>query len=298
MSTPGVAAKAGLTAMVAAGAAQVVFGWLQANPPGGKQRWDRPNHAGDSVTLLEGPSLAAGLLAGVAVAPGLPPGLRAGAAVAVVGGAAFGAVDDLAERGKSKGLKGHLGELAHGRLTTGGLKVLGIGASGLVAGALALRSAPQAGLSDSSGSSDAGPGGELLLRVVDTVTAGAVVAGCANLLNLFDLRPGRALKVVLLNAPAALSSPGGVLVGAAGGAAIGLINDDLAGRSMLGDTGANAVGALLGTAVVARSGRGRRLAVLAGIAALTIASEKVSFTRVIAATPGLREFDQLGRTTR
>ena len=31
------------------------------------------------------------------------------------------------------------------------------------------------------------------------------------------------------------------------------------------------------------------------IAALTLASEKVSFTRVIEATPGLRELDRLGR---
>lgn len=290
MSRVGSAVKATFAAIVAAGAAQVAFGWLQAHPPGGKQRWDRPNHAGHSVTLLEGPAMAAGLLTAVAATPGVPAGLRAGAVVAVAGGAAFGAVDDLAERGKSKGLTGHLGELAHGRLTTGGLKVLGIGASGLIAGGLALRAATDPGRDETPSTP--------LLRALDTVTAGAIVAGSANLLNLFDLRPGRALKVVLLSAPAVASRPGAALVGASGGAALGLLKDDLAGYSMLGDTGANAVGALLGTAVVAGSGRRRRLAVLAGIAALTVASEKVSFTRVIEATPGLREFDRLGRPKR
>jgi UDP-N-acetylmuramyl pentapeptide phosphotransferase/UDP-N-acetylglucosamine-1-phosphate transferase len=227
--------------------------------------------------------MALGLLSGVAAAPGLTPALRAGAVVAVAGGAAFGAVDDLAERGKSKGLRGHLGELAHGRVTTGGLKVLGIGASGLIAGALAVRSSPSS------------PATRGTARVTDALTAGAVIAGSANLVNLFDLRPGRALKVVLLHAPTTASGPGGPLAGAAAGAALGLLPDDLAGHSMLGDTGANAVGALLGTAVVASASRRGRLAVLAGIAALTLASEKVSFTKVIEATPGLRELDLLGR---
>jgi hypothetical protein len=42
-------------------------------------------------------------------------------------------------------------------------------------------------------------------------------------------------------------------------------------------------------------GRAPRAALLAGIVGLTLASEKVSFTKVIEATPGLRELDRLGR---
>jgi hypothetical protein len=38
-----------------------------------------------------------------------------------------------------------------------------------------------------------------------------------------------------------------------------------------------------------------RWGILAGVVGLTLASEKVSFTKVIAATPGLRELDALGR---
>ena len=64
---------------------------------------------------------------------------------------------------------------------------------------------------------------------------------------------------------------------------------------MLGDTGANSAGALLGTALVQRSGRRGRLAALAVLAGLTLASERVSFTKVIESTPGLRELDAFGR---
>ena len=64
---------------------------------------------------------------------------------------------------------------------------------------------------------------------------------------------------------------------------------------MLGDAGANAFGALLGVALAARTGPAGRAALLAGLVALTAASERVSFTQVIEKTPGLRELDALGR---
>ncbi len=85
---------------------------------------------------------------------------------------------------------------------------------------------------------------------------------------------------------------------AAVGAGLGVARPDLAGRAMLGDTGANAAGALLGTALVERTGRGGRLVALGVLAALTLASERVSFTAVIESTPGLRELDAWGRPAR
>ena len=275
LMAPASSAVAALAGGAAAGAA---YRALRRRPPGGEARWARLNHRGEPLTLLEGPAFAAGACAALALAPGLPGRVRAAGLVAVGGAAGFGVVDDLADRGGSKGLRGHLRALARGEVTTGGLKVAGIGATGLVAAALAL--GPRA-------------------RMRDVLPAAALVAGTANLLNLFDLRPGRALKVALLPAPLALvPAPAGPLVAAVAGPALALLPEDLGEHAMLGDAGANAAGALLGVAMLAGTGPRGRAAALAGVVALTLASEKVSFTRVIEATPGLREFDRLGRRPR
>ena len=138
------------------------------------------------------------------------------------------------------------------------------------------------------------------------VNAG-LIAGGANLLNLFDLRPGRATKVALLSA--ALIAAGGAAAGgrdqerlaalaavaAPAGAALALLPEDLGERAMLGDAGANALGALLGAAAARSLPRPARIGALGVVAALTVASEQVSFTRVIAATPPLHWLDMLGR---
>lgn len=235
-------------------------------------RFDRTNHAGRVVTLLEGPAYVLG--AGAAGSLGGPV-----AVVAALGAGGFGAVDDLAGDSRSKGLKGHLGALRRGEVTTGAVKIVGLAVTGLATAALA----------DRRRLGSPGPAATLL--------GGAVVAGSANLANLLDLRPGRALKATALGAaPLLLGDRDAALTAAAAlGAAVGLLPEDLAGRTMLGDTGANAAGALLGAALVQRCGVRGRLVGVGLLAALTLASEKVSFTAVIESTPGLRELDRLGR---
>ena len=234
--------------------------------------WQRTNHAGRTVTLWEGPSFAVGASIGSAVG-GSPAG-----AVAALGGAVFGALDDHRGDSQNKGLRGHLGALRQGRVTTGALKIVGLGVTGLASAALVRRS----GSAEGAG-------------VVSTLVGGAVVAGAANLVNLLDLRPGRALKVTTVIALPLVLGGAAAPAAAAAGAAVAVIRPDLNGESMLGDTGANAAGALVGLALVERLGlRGRTLA-LVGLTALTVASEKVSFTAVIESTPGLRELDRWGR---
>jgi UDP-N-acetylmuramyl pentapeptide phosphotransferase/UDP-N-acetylglucosamine-1-phosphate transferase len=264
--------------LVAGAVTTVVRRALDTDPPGGAARWTRTNHRGEPVSLLEGPAVAAGLAAGALVSSA--PRAGAAAVVATVGAAVFGLVDDLTEdtTTRTKGLRGHLGALAQGRLTTGGLKVLGIGATSLVSAAV--------------GADGRRPGAG---RLLDVALNGALVAGTANLLNLLDLRPGRALKAgAVVSLPYAGASTGGA-TGAVLGAAAAALPGDLGERDMLGDGGANALGALVGVQVALGAPRAVRLAALAGVVGLTLASERVSFSAVIERTPWLRAVDRIGR---
>lgn len=267
-------------ALVAAATTTVVRSLVGRTPPGGADRWTRTNHQGAPVSLLEGPSVAAGLAVGALLASG--PG-RAGLshATATLGALAFGLVDDLGEdtSTRSKGLRGHLSAARHGTLTTGGLKVLGIGATGLVAAALA-----------------PAPAGRGVGRALtDVAVDGALVAAAANFANLLDLRPGRALKAGTAAALLLSASPSSGAAGAVVGASVAGARADLSGTDMLGDSGANALGALLGSAVVQGTGRPVRATVLGALVALTVVSERVSFSQVIARTPWLDAVDRWGR---
>lgn len=288
MSRGGVPGGASLARVLLAGglgaASTVAVGRvLGARPPGGEARWTRTNYGGRSVTLLGGAAVGAGSAVGaLAAGPG-----AAGGVVAALAGGGFGAVDDLTENteNRSKGFRGHVGALAQGRLTTGAVKLLGITAGSLVAAALATRG---------------GRGTNPAARVADVVTSGAVVAGAANLANLLDLRPGRALKVVVaVTAPlAAARGPGSALAAGTCGAALAALPADLAERTMLGDTGANALGAVTGTALVLTGRPALRLGALGVVVVLTALSERVSFSRVIARTPALKRIDDWGRAHR
>lgn len=263
--------------VAAAGATRAAYAVLTRRPPGGEKTWTRVNHRGEPVTLLEGPAVAAGaVLAQFLYSERARPSARTAQALALAGAGAFGfgVYDDLAGSGKRRGLRGHLGALANGEVTTGAVKLGGLGATGL-ASALLLGGEP-----------------------ADVAINAGLVAGGANLLNLFDLRPGRAIKVATLSA-ALIAAGGGErgahAVAAPLGAALALLPDDLRERAMLGDAGANALGAMLGGAAAVSLPRSARIALLAGIVALTGASEKVSFTKVIERTPPLRRLDMLGR---
>ena len=266
-------AGAAVARLALAGAAD-----LTARPAGAP--WRRMNYAGRPVTLLGGPALAVSATATAVL--GAARGTRA--AAAVVGGVSglVGGYDDLAgarpEQARDKGLAGHLRALREGRLSAGAVKVAGIGAAAAVAALLTSRgSGSRAG------------------RLVDGVLTTGLVAGSANLLNLLDLRPGRAGKAGVLAAVAGLGGPAGGLVAGPLGATLATLPADLGERVMLGDAGANALGALIGLRLAASPSRAVRAGLLATITGLTLASEKVSFTKVIEATPGLRELDRLGR---
>ena len=288
--------RAALRLLIAASGTRGAYVALKRAQPGGEQTWTRTNHRGEPVTLLEGPAVAIGAAGAALVAPGLDARTRLALSVAGAGAGAFGCYDDLAGSSDRRGFRGHLTALARGEVTTGAVKLAGIGAAGLVSALLLdCRDHGKNHGTRSAGGSGAHP--SPLGRAADLVINAGLVAGGANLANLFDLRPGRAIKVSLL-ASAALSLRGPrarAEVAAPAGAAVALLPDDLAERAMLGDSGANAIGAMIGLAAASSLRRPARVLILGGVAALTAASEKVSFTKVIARTPALNWLDMLGR---
>ena len=186
-----------------------------------------------------------------------------------------GFVDDAWGGPEARGFRGHLAALFGRRITTGFLKLVVLGG-----GAVVFANAAVDG-------------------VADTLFAAVLIAGSANLANLLDVRPGRAIKFVGLLLLFALPSAGSlaailVALPVIGGA-LGLFAFDVRGRIMLGDAGAAVLGATLGYVVIV-GGPGPSwwfyLAVILGSTAL---AEVSSISRVIERVSFLRRFDSWGR---
>jgi UDP-N-acetylmuramyl pentapeptide phosphotransferase/UDP-N-acetylglucosamine-1-phosphate transferase len=187
----------------------------------------------------------------------------------------LGLLDDLGGLGESGGFSGHLKALAEGRVTTGLIKMVGgpLLALTILAGASA-----QAGR-------------------IGYLRDAALVCLAANLANLFDRAPGRVNKVgQLAFVVLALATLNARLVPVAVvmGAAAALLGPDLRETFMLGDSGSNVIGVVLGFGAVVTTTESQRWIVLVVLLALNVASEFVSFTKVIESVAPLRAFDRLG----
>ncbi|ARX82493.1 hypothetical protein [Streptomyces alboflavus] len=225
---------------------------LRTRSPGDPARWQRTNFAGRTVELHAGPAAAVGAAVGAAV---LAPRARAAASLAVLAAGACGAYDDVVgAEDPRRGFRAHLTALRAGEVTSGAVKLFGVSAAALAAGAL------------------------LKQRPVDKALAGVVIAGTAHFVNLVDVRPGRAAAAVLaLGAPGLLrAGPGATLAAASMGAAAAVLPDDIAQRTMIGDTGAHALGAALGAAIVAGNHRVGLAAHAAGLVAAAACGDTVS----------------------
>lgn len=234
--------------------------------------FERRNYRDHSLPTAGGIAIVVAAVAAEAVLSLADPDpARRLALLSAVGFGLLGLFDDLGgSGGDGRGFAGHLRALAQRRLTTGAVKLLGGAALGVV------------------------------LVAEDgwrrTLVDAALVALAANLGNLFDRAPGRTTKVGLL-AFTALVPLTGELGGAAVvvGAAVATLPADLGERLMLGDTGANALGAALGAGVVLGVAPETRVLVAVALLALNLLSELVSFSRVIDAVAPIRWVDRLGR---
>lgn len=195
----------------------------------------------------------------------------------VLGFGFLGLLDDLGGSGEHGGFRSHFGSLARGRLTTGAVKALG--------GPVVVLALPHPYASE----------------IVPLLRGAAIICLSANLVNLFDRAPGRAVKVGLLWFAVEVVAFRSSVLGAVGlvtGGSAALLPEDLREALMIGDTGANVIGAALGYGIVVSAGSAVAWTALALLAALNLVSEFVSFSRVIQRVRVLSWFDLLGATRR
>lgn len=275
---------ASLIAAAVLGAAGAAVGWSMLRDTFAAPLFLRTNVRGAQVPVAVGVLLPIVLVAAAAVlvladtAGWLELGETA-LRTTVLGAAGFGLLgllDDLGGDGSSRGFGGHLRALAERRLTTGAVKLFGGGAVALLVASAASDERPARLLADA-----------------------ALIALAANLANLLDRAPGRVAKAALL-AAVPIGSVAGLDDRLAGSVVVlaataVLLRPDLREQLMLGDTGANVLGATLGLAVVLTAAPSTRSIVLAVVLVLNLASERISFSRVIDRTPPLRALDRLGR---
>ncbi|CAM5538832.1 hypothetical protein SALBM135S_07810 [Streptomyces alboniger] len=246
--------RRGAALLVAAALTRAGAAALRSRAPGGASRWERSNYAGRRVQLSAGPAAALGAAAGMAL---LPARQRVAAGIAVLGAGACGVYDDLAgAEDARRGFRAHLGALRDGEVTSGAVKLFGVSAAGLAAGAL------------------------LKERPLDRILAGVVIAGSAHFVNLVDVRPARALTAVLAMGSVGLfrAGAGGVVSAASMGAAAAVLPDDLGERAMIGDGGAHALGAAIGTAIAAGNGRAGLVAHAAALVTAAAQGDRISRT--------------------
>ncbi len=244
----------------------------------------RPNYKGDLIPVGVGfIFLLTGLL-GAVIALLCPLDLLGRKTILFVVGLAvitfLGLLDDTLGSRDASGLKGHFKALFNGKLTTGALKALG-------GGTLALFIA----LADYS---------QLYRQAVPEIVIDTLIITLSiNAVNLLDLRPGRAAKgfIVLALIITALSWGKAELLPLALilGAVMVYLPWDLKARTMMGDTGSNALGITVGMAAAWTLSRTAGLVYLAFLIAFHIFTEKYSLTKVIANNKILDYLDKLGR---
>ncbi|SHJ30251.1 hypothetical protein [Desulfofundulus thermosubterraneus] len=241
----------------------------------------RPNFRGEVIPLGVGLVFSLAAVACIVLLyPFLPGQLQFFALAFSLAQAAFtclGLVDDVWGSRNASGLKGHLQCLLQGRLTTGALKALAGGGLSLFLAAAA---------------------GPMVWVPVNALT----LALSVNAINLLDLRPGRAGKGFLLCSFLLFAAGWGqwplVFLAVLTGSVVAYLAVDLKARAMMGDTGANALGAALGLTAVWVLPDGIKLAYLGLLIVLHVVAEKYSLTNLIARSPLLDRLDRWGSDRR
>ena len=185
-----------------------------------------------------------------------------------------GILDDIIGNRDVCGLKGHFKSLLNGKLTTGGFKALFGGFIGLVI-SIAISK-----------------------NIYDIVINTLIIALSTNLMNLLDLRPGRAIKgylVISIVLLFTLDEYTRNLLLLIFPNVIAYFNQDLKAKAMMGDTGSNVLGISIGILFVMGYPLKVRLIWLAFLIFIHILTEKYSLTKIIENNKFLNFIDKLGR---
>jgi UDP-N-acetylmuramyl pentapeptide phosphotransferase/UDP-N-acetylglucosamine-1-phosphate transferase len=170
---------------------------------------------------------------------------------------------------------GHFKRLLFERkLTTGAVKAIGGGIVGIAAGWYISAGDP-----------------------LKWILAAVLIPLASNILNLFDLRPGRAvavffigLGVICIAVSGRIADPW--LVGSVAAVTLMFFVMDSKGKAMMGDSGSNTLGAALGLTLVLSTGPIFQLCAIVIIIAVHLYSEKHSLSALIERNGVLRFIDR------
>ncbi len=190
----------------------------------------------------------------------------------------LGFIDDILGDRRDSGFRGHFRRLKEGKLTSGALKAIGgFSVAIIVAGVYS---------------------NTILILILNAL----LLALSINSFNLLDLRPGRSIKIFLLAALAifiaSYRDPIWILWAFALPPILVLLWADLTEQSMLGDTGSNIIGAIIGYTLMLVLNWPVKLVILILMALFHYYTEKHSLTELVMRIRILRKFDELGTRRR
>ena len=185
-----------------------------------------------------------------------------------------GILDDIIGNRDVSGLKGHFKSFFKGTLTTGGFKAIFGGFVGVLISIAVSNSIP------------------------DIIINTLIIALSTNLMNLLDLRPGRAIKayiVIIITIFITLTGYVKVLPLLILPNVLAYFNYDLKAKAMMGDTGSNVLGISIGMLIVFGYSFKVRVSWLVFLVFIHILTEKYSLTKIIENNKILNFIDKLGR---
>ncbi|WIV10981.1 glycosyltransferase [Proteiniborus sp. MB09-C3] len=187
----------------------------------------------------------------------------------------IGIIDDIIGEKEVKGFKGHISSLIKLRLTTGGLKLIVGGMASLLVSLT------------------------ISTNIIDIIINGLIIGLFTNLINLFDLRPGRASKVFILLSIILIFSSRlneyNYVITSLLGIVLVYLPYDLKAKSMMGDVGSNVLGMTLGAFCAGTQSILIKSLYLVLLIVLHIISECYSLTEIIDNNRLLCYIDKLGR---